>query len=232
MSTPGSDQRDFVAGFRDGDAAAVRAVYRRYAGPMSTVARSMLGSRELAEEAVQQAFVQAWQAAASYDPRRPLSSWLYAITRRVCIDLYRREQRHAGVTESGHLPAVVATEDTAGPAERSWEAWEVRRAVDELRPRDREIVRLAFFEGLSFPEVSERLDLPIGTVKSRSHRAYRRLADRLGHLRPSPSSPRSPCSGQPAAASSSATAVRGRPTTLLTLPSTARTNRAPEPCRA
>jgi RNA polymerase sigma-70 factor (ECF subfamily) len=228
-----TDEGSVVAGFRDGDPAAVRAVYRRYSGPMLTVARSMLGSRELADEAVQQAFVQAWRAAASYDPNRPLSSWLYAITRRVCIDLYRREHRQAALTDSGEPPAAAAPDDTAGTAERSWEAWEVRRAVDALSPRDREIMRLAYFEGLSFPDVAERLDLAVGTVKSRSHRAYRRLADRLGHLRASSAAvPRSSCSGQPAASSSAATAFSGRPTTLLTLPSTARTNRAPEPCNA
>ena len=99
MSAPSLDSH-LAARFRAGDPEAVRAVFRRYSGPMLTVARSSLADRDLAEEAVQQAFVQAWNASSTYDPERPLSTWLYAITRRVCIDLYRRERRHALV--SGH----------------------------------------------------------------------------------------------------------------------------------
>ena len=91
---------------------------------MLTVARSSLADRDLAEEAVQQAFVQAWNASNTYDPERPLSTWLYAITRRVCIDLYRRERRHALVSDTGELPEEVAVEDeVAVAAERSWQAW-------------------------------------------------------------------------------------------------------------
>lgn len=177
--------------FRDRDPDAVQAVYRRFAGPMLTVARASVGDRDLAQEAVQQAFVQAWRAAATYDPSRPLSSWLYTITRRVCIDLYRRERRQPEVTESGEVPSgATGPDDVAVTAERSWQAWEVRRAVDSLREDEREVIRLSHFEGLSFPELAERLGIPIGTVKSRSHRAHRRLSERLQHLRAGPRLPR------------------------------------------
>ena len=183
VSAPSLDSH-LAARFRAGDPEAVRAVFRRYSGPMLTVARSSLADRDLAEEAVQQAFVQAWNASSTYDPERPLSTWLYAITRRVCIDLYRRERRHALVSDTGELPEEVAVEDeVAVAAERSWQAWEVRRAVDSLRDDEREVVRLSHFEGLSFPELAQRLGIPLGTVKSRSHRAYRRLGEELRHLR-------------------------------------------------
>ena len=71
MHTTLSDA-ELAVRFRDGDDEIVRAVYRRYAGPMLSVARSSLRDRELAEEAVQQALLQAWRAAGSYDPARPL----------------------------------------------------------------------------------------------------------------------------------------------------------------
>jgi RNA polymerase sigma-70 factor (ECF subfamily) len=177
------DDPDLGRRFRDGDPDAVRAVYRRYAGSMLVLARSHLADAELAHDAVQQAFLQAWRAAARYDTSRPLSTWLYAITRRVCIDLYRRDRRRPLLTETGDAPDRSADEDGLAGAERSWEAWQVRAAVDSLRPDEREVIRLAFFEGLSLPEVAARMNLPVGTVKSRSFRAYRRLAAQLDGLR-------------------------------------------------
>ena len=68
-------------------------------------------------------------------------------------------------------------------AEQIYDVWEVRRAVDELPDDEREVVRLQHFEGLTHVEIAERLELPLGTVKSRSHRAHKRLAGGLGHLR-------------------------------------------------
>jgi len=169
--------------FRDGDDEIVRAVYRRYAGPMLTVARGSLRDRELAEEAVQQAFLQAWRAAGSYDPARPLSSWLFSITRRVCIDLYRRERRQAVVMDADDLPVAVAADDVGQSVERAWQVWQVRQALETLSDGEREVVRLSHLEGLSLPETAERLGIPVGTAKSRSHRAYRRLGEELRHLR-------------------------------------------------
>ncbi len=173
------------ARFRDGDPDAVRAVYRRYAGSMLVLARGRLADPDQAHDAVQQAFLQAWRAATTYDPSRSLATWLYAITRRVCIDLYRRDRRRPLLTETGEPRDEAVVDVAPDGVERDWEAHEVRAAVDGLRPEEREIVRLVYFDGLSLPEVAERLDLPLGTVKSRSFRAYRRLADQLGHLRES-----------------------------------------------
>jgi RNA polymerase sigma-70 factor (ECF subfamily) len=177
------DDVDLGRRWRDGDPDAVRAVYRRYAGSMLVLARSNLSDPHLAQDAVQQAFLQAWRAAAHYDTSRPLSTWLYAITRRVCIDLYRRDRRRPLVTDDGDAPERAAADEAADHVERAWEAWEVRAAVDDLRPHERDVIRLAYFEGLSLPEVADRLGMPLGTVKSRSFRAYRRLASHLEHLR-------------------------------------------------
>ena len=65
----------------------------------------------------------------------------------------------------------------------AWEAWEVRSAVSKLPPDEQVVVRLAHLDGLTHAEIAHQLDVPLGTVKSRSHRAHRRLADRLRHLR-------------------------------------------------
>lgn len=68
--------------------------------------------------------------------------------------------------------------------ERTWEIFEIRTCVDALPDGEREVVRLSHLVGLSHPEIAERLDIPLGTVKSRSARAHKRLAAALGHLAP------------------------------------------------
>src|SRR5215217_1321027 len=82
-----------VAGFREGDPDAVRAVYREYGRLVYGVAHKVLGDPDLADEAAQQAFVQAWKAAASFDPTRELGPWLATIARRAAIDVHRRQPR-------------------------------------------------------------------------------------------------------------------------------------------
>lgn len=165
--------------FAAGDEAAFTEVYRRFAGPMFTVALQTVGSREMAADAVQQAFVQAWRAASTYSPDADPAPWLFTITRRTAIDVWRRERRHDVADQpEGDEPAVP------GPSlEAAWEAWEVRRAVAGLSGEERDVVRLTHLDGLTHVETAERLGVPVGTVKSRVHRAHRRLAVLLGHVR-------------------------------------------------
>jgi RNA polymerase sigma factor (sigma-70 family) len=169
--------------FREGDPDAVRAVYREYGRLVYSVAHRALGNRELAEDAAQQTFVQAWRAAKSFDPGRELGPWLVTIARRVAIDIHRREQRreHDYLSDAGPTDAafIAAPPDI----ERSYEVWELRKALDDLPPDERELVELNHLQGLTHAEIAKQLGVPIGTVKSRSFRAHRRLAARLGHLR-------------------------------------------------
>ena len=67
--------------------------------------------------------------------------------------------------------------------EATWEAWQVRIALDQLPDDERQVVKLAWFDGLAHAEIADKLGVPVGTVKSRSHRAHRRLADLLAHVR-------------------------------------------------
>lgn len=169
---------DLLARFRAGDDDAVRAVFRHYGGPVQTVARSMTSDGELVAEIVQQTFVKAWRAAATFDDTRDLAPWLYTIARRTAVDVLRREMQP---TRGDHEPETDASVTTMS-FERTWEIHEVRRALDGLPPAEREVVRLSHLAGLSHPEIAERLGIPIGTVKSRSARAHARLAAALGHL--------------------------------------------------
>jgi RNA polymerase sigma-70 factor (ECF subfamily) len=170
------------AGFRAGDPEAVRAVYQAYGRLVFAVAHRILGDRQLAEDATQETFVKAWRAAASFDPTRDPGPWLATIARRVAIDLQRREARrsHGNLDEVPPTnPALVTLPDSAASA---YDVWEVRRALGDLPAEEREVVRLQHLEGLTHVEIAERMGIPVGTVKSRSARAYRRLAGWLGHL--------------------------------------------------
>jgi RNA polymerase sigma factor (sigma-70 family) len=168
--------------FRSGDADAVRTVYRAYGRLVFAIAHKVLGSHELAEEATQQTFVKAWRAAASFDPSRDLGPWLATIARRTAIDLYRRESRRAALSLDEVSPAHPGVVELPHDIQRSFEMWEIRRALTELPAEDANVVRLQHVEGLTHTEVAKRLGVPVGTVKSRSFRAHRRLAARLGHL--------------------------------------------------
>ncbi|MGH1504236.1 MAG: RNA polymerase sigma factor [Acidimicrobiales bacterium] len=170
--------------FRRGEEAAIREVHARYAGPVSTVARSVVRDPELVSEIVQQTFVKAWRAAATFEGQRDLAPWLYSIARRTAIDVVRRENR-GGVT----LIDIDDVSETApapgGPTfERTWERWEIRAAVDDLPPGEREVVKLQRLMGMTHPEIAEHLGVPVGTVKSRSAKAHKRLAAALRHLQP------------------------------------------------
>jgi RNA polymerase sigma-70 factor (ECF subfamily) len=177
------EDRELRARFRRGDPEAVRSIYRSHGRLVYAVAYKVLGNRGLAEEATQQTFVKAWRAAQSFDERRELGPWLAAIARRVAIDVYRREAvRSADPIDSVPAgdPALVASPQSA---ETVYDVWEVRQAVARLPDDEQEVVRLQHLDGFTHAQIAERLGVAVGTVKSRSFRAHRRLAEMLGHLR-------------------------------------------------
>ena len=175
--------RDPRGRFRQGDPDAVREIYRSHGRLVYAVAYRVLGDRGLAEEATQQTFVKAWRAAQSFDQSRELGPWLAAIARRVAIDVYRREAlRTADPIESVPAgdPALVAAPQSA---QAIYDVWEVRQAVADLPADEHEVVRLQHLDGFTHTQIAERLGVAVGTVKSRSFRAHKRLAALLGHLR-------------------------------------------------
>lgn len=168
---------NLIRRFQRGDPESVRVLYRAYSRAVFTVAYGALGDRSLAEEAVQLTFMKAWQAADRFDATRGIAPWLYTIARRVSVDLYRRERRHV----SSELDRDLAVMPPS--FEGMWEAWEVRAALDKLPKEERAIIETTHYRQLTMVETAAELGIPIGTVKSRSHRAHRRLAEVLSHLR-------------------------------------------------
>ena len=159
---------------RDRDAFEV--VYHRYIRSVFGLAMQKLRDRERAEDAVQEMFAAVWRSAGSYKPERgPAAPWLYAIARNAIVD--RLRSRDAVPME---VPDM--TSDELGPAERaesSFVSWRVHRALETLSDREREVIELAYWSGLSQSEVASFLDIPLGTVKTRTRSALAHLADVL-----------------------------------------------------
>jgi RNA polymerase sigma factor (sigma-70 family) len=181
VTTVAMDDVDLAARFASGDAGTIRVVYQLYGRLVYSIAYRTLGDVGLAEDATQQTFVQAWRAATTYDPSRALGAWLTTIARRVAIDVYRRERRHRNLESINSSDSALVTLPPS--AEQIYDVLEVRQALQELPDHDRELIRLQHYDELTHTEIATRLAIPLGTVKSRSFRAHRRLAGLLGHLR-------------------------------------------------
>ena len=161
-----------------GDPAAVRDLYGAYGRLVFTVCLRIVGDRGRAEDATQTTFVRLWQAADRIDPARDIRPFLCTIARRVAIDVARGEGRRqwTPLEETSR-----ATEDDC--VERAWTTWRVREALDDLPAEEAQVMRLQHEAGMTHSEIAERLDVALGTVKSRSHRAHKRLAALLHDLR-------------------------------------------------
>jgi RNA polymerase sigma-70 factor (ECF subfamily) len=161
----------------DGDSAAFETLYRRFARPLFGLALRMLRDRSRAEDAVQETFAAIWRSAASYKPERgPGAPWLYAVARNAIVD----RARARGEATFADPPEAVAPD--AGPddrAESAYVSWRVHRAVLELPEHEREVLELAYWSGLSQSEVARFLDIPLGTVKTRTRSGLVHLADLL-----------------------------------------------------
>jgi len=167
---------DLIQRAAGGDRSAFEQLYQRYARPVFGLALRKLGDRGRAEDAVQETFASIWRSAGSYKPERgPGAPWLYAVARNAIVDRARAR------SES---PAEIPDEPAPGPtpldqAEQGWVAWRVHRALEELPEREREVVALAYWSGLSQSEVAEFLGIPLGTVKTRTRAALGHLAELL-----------------------------------------------------
>ena len=185
VTTVALDDAELASSFASGDADSVRVVYQTYGRLVFAIAFRVLGDTGLAEDATQQTFVQAWRAAGSYDPSRALGAWLTTIAKRVAIDVHRRERRHRNLDniDTSNSASLVTLPPSA---EQIHDVAEVRRALDELSTTQRDLIRMQHFDELSHAEIADKLEIPLGTVKSRTFRAHRRLAGILSHLRAEP----------------------------------------------
>jgi RNA polymerase sigma-70 factor (ECF subfamily) len=179
MATAETDGR-LIERIGHGDREAFDQLYRRFARPVLAMALRHLGDNGRAEDAAQETFAAVWRSARSYRSERGSgSAWLYAVARHAIIDRARQRREHAA-----DIPDEPSA--TAGPderAEESWLAWRVHSALEQLPERERVVIELAYWSGLSQTEVASYLDVPLGTVKTRTRTGLARLAGLLDEMK-------------------------------------------------
>jgi len=172
---------DRVAG---GDPAALAELYDRYADLLYSLALRIVGSASDAEEVLQDSWLQAWRSARSYDPARgAVGAWLVTIARTRALDRLRslgsrRRAEGAATVEAAADPPPPASDPATGYARRALRK-DVATAITALAPQQRQVVELAYFEGLSQSEIAARLNAPLGTVKSWTRQALLKLRERV-----------------------------------------------------
>ena len=176
MTFDSATDGELLARVGTGDRAAFEELYRRFARPVLGLALRRLGDRGRAEDATQEAFASVWRSARSFDPARGSGApWLYAVARNAIVDGLRRTPEP--VAEAPDTPSTEA-----GPPEQTeagWVSWRVHRALEVLPEHERPMIELAYWGGLSQSEIAEFLQIPLGTVKTRTRSALGRLADVL-----------------------------------------------------
>jgi RNA polymerase sigma-70 factor (ECF subfamily) len=172
----GETDSDLLVRVAARDREAFEQLYHRYVRSVFGLALRRLRDRQRAEDAVQETFSAVWRSAASYKPERgPAAPWLYAVARNAIVDRLR-----ARTEPPGELPETASTEP--GPAERaesSYVTWRVQRAMEELPERERAVLELAYWSEMSQSEIAGYLNIPLGTVKTRTRSGLSRLADLL-----------------------------------------------------
>ena len=168
-----------------GDDSAFSSFYRRFAPGIFSMIYQILQDQKESEDVMQEAFVQMWKKASTYDASRSgLFTWAVMISRNKAIDRLRSRQRRARAFEAAAAEFAVVPVDPVEQADEalghSEERDRVRAAVTKLPEGQREAINLAFFSGLTQVEISSKLGAPLGTVKARIRRGLLALRDFLG----------------------------------------------------
>ena len=176
-----SDLTTLIERVQQGDQAAFAAIYDTVAPMVFSAVSRVLRDPAMSEEVTQEVFVEIWTHAARFDPAKAsVSTWAVTIARRRAIDRVRKEQsqRNRVAQLARRRPDVATLTDEA--AVTRIDGQRVERALADLPPDQREIIELAFIEGLSHSTIAERLGLPLGTVKGRVRGGLQRLSGALG----------------------------------------------------
>lgn len=190
--SPGESDASLALRIREGDHDAFRALYERYSSAVLGVALSVLRDREVAEDVVHDVFLGFWRSPYGYEPGRGnFPAWLLRVTRNRCIDLLRKRRevtfgstQQSADGETGDPTHWIADPDPSPETQAVavTVADEVRAALMSLPEDYRLLLELAYFGGLTQREIAERVNKPLGTVKTQMRTSLMRLAH-VGSIR-------------------------------------------------
>ena len=169
------DDRALVEALRAGDPQAPYLLIERFQGVVFGLCFRMLRHRQDAEDVTQESFVRALRGFSGFEDQRPLRPWLLGIAANRCRTALARRTRHPGLVEAGdervdHRAGLSDPDDLAG---------ELERAIGRLRPEYRQVFVLFHEQNLSYEEIGQAVDRPVGTIKTWLHRARAELAEHL-----------------------------------------------------
>lgn len=173
-----ANETGLVTRAQNGDRNAFSELVRIHASDVLHVIYRMCGDMQVAEDAAQETFIQAWLRLQTYRPGTPLRNWLYRIAINAAIDMLRKEKRilPGAVEDMRLINPEPGPEALLSSSER---AQAVQKAVLALPDASRAVLVLREYEGLSYHEIAHTLDIPVGTVMSRLNYARKLLKERL-----------------------------------------------------
>ena len=173
-----ANEKELVTKSQNGDRNAFSELVRIHAQGVLNVVYRMCGDMQVAEDAAQETFIQAWLRLPSYRPQTSLRNWLYRIAVNTAIDMLRKEKRilPGAIEDLSLMDAEPGPETAVAGLER---AEMIQDAVLALPEASRAVLVLREYEGLSYQEIANALDIPVGTVMSRLNYARKLLKEKL-----------------------------------------------------
>ena len=182
------DVDDLAVRLRDGSRDALAEAYREWSSLVHTLALRSLGNHHDAEDVTQQVFVAAWRSRHTLRPERgSVAGWLVGITRHTVADLHAQAGPPGPGRRGGRRPRAARTSTRAPPDDQLAARLVLHDELGRLGEPRGTVVRMAFLEDLTHEQIAERLDLPLGTVKSHVRRGLTRLRTRLEEVNRDPS---------------------------------------------
>ena len=186
VTTPETDaDATLLELIRDRDEAAMAKLYDRHARLLYSLILRIVDDATDAEEVMQDTFLRIWNQAATFDPSRGAAvAWMVTIARRLAIDRTRSRghaarRREVSLAASANNPGATVQGDQEERMTREADAHAVNQALRTLDASQRDVIELAYFEGLSHGRIAERLQLPLGTVKTRIRSAMKTLREMM-----------------------------------------------------
>jgi len=163
-----------------GDRDAFDQLYRRYSPPAYGLAYRLTGQQILAQDVVHEAFMALWRAPEAFDPARgAFRSFFLSLVHHRAVDTVRREERlRKRQDRASNLEPVVdedVAEDVVDAADIADRRLEVRAALETLPPEQRQVLEMAYFQGMTQIQIAEQIQIPLGTVKTRTLAAMRKM---------------------------------------------------------